>query len=158
MEREAQSAVEFGLEAILGAFLLFSSVVLLFFGKQWYAEQQAIESHKEDIAIMTTAYAMTKRDVVYGSDIVEFIVKYGGTYNYTIDNGLDEPVRIGIWYKTDGTIDYQSDSMLFTEHRLTTIVFGDKINKKYFVTVNRSKDGSGAIDGFTFTLESMIQN
>lgn len=146
MERETQSVLEMGLEAAVGALLLFWSVTLILFGKQWYSDESVFENSKEDISMAAAEYSMINRESITGADIVEYILKYGSTYDYTI-------VTYQTWPITKEYAKYlyrnnQNGGYIWTENYLTESVFNNRLTDEFTVTPVYS---NGEIIAYTFT-------
>lgn len=145
MENETQSALEIGIEAIMGALLVFAAATLIFFGKQWYSDETAFEYTKQDISMLAAEYSMTNRDSVTGADIVEYILKHGSSYDYTI-------VTYQTWPITKEYAKYlyrnnKNGGYIWTENYLTESVFNNKLTDEFLVTPTYS---NGEIIAYTF--------
>lgn len=146
MEKETQSVLEMGLEAAVGALLVFISVTLIFFGKQWYSDETNFESLKQDISMIAAEYSMINRESVTGADIVEYILKYGSTYDYTI-------VVYQTWSITKEYARYLyrnnlNGGYIWTEIFLTESVFNNRLTEEFTVAPTYSNE---EIIAFTFT-------
>lgn len=146
MEREGQSVLEMGLEAAIGALLVFLSVTLILFGKQWYSDEAEYQNSKEDISMIAAEYSMTNRESVTGTDIIEYILKHGSAYDYTI-------VTYQTWsitkdYAKSIYMNHQNGGYIWTENYLTESVFNNRLTDEFTVEPTYSND---VITAFTFT-------
>lgn len=146
MERETQKGYEMGIEASVGALLLFLSVTLLLFGIQWYSDETSFEYSKEDISMVAAEYSMTNRDSVTGADIVEYILKYGSTYDYTIVIYQTWPItkEYARYLYSNG----KNGGHIWTENFLTESVFNNRLTDEFIVKPTYS---NAEIIAFTFT-------
>ena len=151
MEKESQSVVQMGLEAILGAFLLFGAIVLLLFGKSWYSDEANKKNIQEDISVTATTYTMFDRELVSGSDIVEFIIKHGSIYDYYIQTyNIEMEIT-----KTRAKNETESNGngwKIWTERYLIENVFANTLSEDFTVTVLR--DINGELYGFVFAVKT----
>ncbi|MFT4144400.1 MAG: hypothetical protein QM644_08065 [Mobilitalea sp.] len=146
MEKETQSVFEMGIETAVGALLLFISVTLILFGKRWYFDEAAFEYSKQDVAMVAAEYSMTNRESVTGADIVEYILKYGSTYDYKI-------VVYQTWSITKEYAKYlysnnKNGGYIWTENFLTESVFNNRLTDEFTVAPTYS---NGEIIAYTFT-------
>lgn len=127
MEHEMQSSLEMGIEAAIGGAFLIAVIVLFLFGRQWYSAEAQHEANKSDIAKTANEYAMMSRDSVSGAEIVEYILKYGSIYDYTVKAG-GSPYRL-----TKEVAKTQHKYNLWSEKYLSEVVFADRLTQRFTV-------------------------
>ena len=146
MEKEMTSVLEIGAEAVVGTLLLFFAVTLILFGKQWYSDEVNYQGSKEDVAKAAEEYAIIDRDSVTGADIVEYILKYGSTYDYIIDTYqkwyITKDYALSLYRKN------KNGGIIWTENYLTESVFNNRLTDEFTVTAHYLND---EIIGYTFT-------
>lgn len=127
MEREMTDTTEMGIEAVIGAVFLFACVTFFVFGRQWYSAEIQHENNKSDMAKTASEYAMLSRESVTGAEIIEYILRYGSIYDYTIYTG-------GVPYRlTKAAARAQNKYNLWSEKYLSEVVFADRLTQQYTV-------------------------
>lgn len=128
--------------------LLFSAVTLMFFGQKWFAEEETQGYVKEDVAMVAAEYSMINRESVTGADIVEYILKYGSAYDYTV--ATYRTWKITKDYAKSLYANNQNGGQIWTENYLTGSVFNNRLADEFTVEPTYS---NGEVIAFSFTMK-----
>ncbi|MDF2905360.1 MAG: hypothetical protein K0R34_681 [Herbinix sp.] len=143
--QEVNDTLNLAMELVMFGVLCVLVVFFTTLSRNLYSLQEEQEVVQEDLQEQGRNYFFNYADHIYGSDIIEFIIKYDESYDYYIDlkgSDEDEIIEITREYAQVHEQDlkdkgYDSDS-LWSQEYLTNIVFVDTVFSEF--TVNAVQD------------------
>lgn len=127
-------AMELVMFGVLCVFVVFISTI----SRNLYSLQEEQEVIQEDLQEQSRNYFFNYAEHIYGSDIVEFIIKYDESYDYyiTLRDGQDFTITKAYAQELKDA-GYDSD-ILWSQEYLTNSVLGNTVFSEF--TVNAVKD------------------
>ncbi len=131
-----------GIELSMFAALCLLLVFIAITTRDMFSFKEEQEDTKELIKAQGDKYFLEYGDHIYGSDIVEFIIKYDATYDYyiTLVNGttfnLTKEFARHLWSTGE------NGNEIWTQEYLTNEVLGNDIYEEFDVTYITQSDNS----------------
>lgn len=154
-DNSSQSVMSMGIAVILASLLFFTFMSFYMTSKEAYSAEMAYEDLKNDIKIQTLLLELggiddTGLQFLDGNDIVEFILKQGSRYKYTIITGITYPItyEISSAVEKEKRLRGENGSVIWTENYLANTVMQYGLNGKFRVeTIYEGDD----LTAFKFT-------